>query len=156
MCSPSRRMIRSICLGLFYQKCCKPIPHIVRINIFKARMCECHVCFGERGRGWIPTILFVLCPTLPASLFIALLCSFHTELMRKAHTLNTLLLAGTVAHIHTVRHTLCSKTHCSDLSDADGTAASLLCQNVNIFCSCSASVRNQLGSRLAFVSLDMS
>ena len=55
--------------------------------------------------GGVPTILFVLCPTLPASLFIALLCSFHTELMRKTHTLDTLLLAGTNTRRHTHTHT---------------------------------------------------
>ncbi len=44
----------------------------------------------------------------------------------------------THTHTHTHTHMLRSKTHRSDLSDADGTAASLHCQNVNIFCSLSA------------------
>lgn len=122
------------------------------------------VCVREvRGvGGWIPTILFVLCPTLPASLFIALLCSFHTELMRETHTLNTLLLAGTGAHSHT--YALAPKpttvTFQMQMRELVGLmwepgeynlstcgtknlnmAASLHRQNVNIFCSLSLLLR---------------
>lgn len=100
-------------------------------------VCGC-IIEGERGgRVWGGGELLLLCLRY-AQHFQRLclqLCSFHTELMI---TLNTLLLAGTDTHTHThvsmMAHTH-TGLHRGDLSDADATAASLDCRNINIFCS---------------------
>lgn len=130
----------------------------VPINIFKARVCVCvYECMCERGRGggWIPTILFVLCPTLPASLFIAFLCSFHTELMRKTHTLNTFGRrwgTNTHTHMHNHTHTVLQKptavTFQMQMEQQLPSTAKMSTSSA-----LSASKTSQVGSRFAFMSL---